>query len=97
MNPDLLPKITNTVGLFCDIIGAWLVAIEVVRQFKGKKQFKDQTVIVMPGCGFAEPPKKTEEFIKYERDKYRLMWIGLFFLTIGFLLQIGSNWTCFIF
>jgi hypothetical protein len=41
MNPEMLPKIINTVGLFCDIIGAFFVALEVVKQNR-YKQYETQ-------------------------------------------------------
>lgn len=93
MSPELLPKILNSVGLFFDIIGAFLVAWEVVRKFKGEQY----DVLPLKMNGIIPPPNKTEKYEKYESDKHVKMWIGLGFLTIGFLLQIGSNWTCILF
>jgi hypothetical protein len=93
MDPELLPKIINSVGLFFDIIGAWLVAWEVVRQFKGQ-QYEDSMVLMDE---FINPPEKTRDFEKWEQDKYAKMKIGLGFLFTGFALQILSNWTCFLF
>jgi hypothetical protein len=88
MNIELLPKYINSIGLVFDIAGAWLVAWEVVRQYKGQ-QYGTGTVV--SGL-FSTSPPKTNEYKKWERNKYIKMKIGLCLLTIGFLFQIGSNW-----
>jgi len=67
------------------------VAWEVVRQYPKEHQHEHQSVIVMPGCGFANPPTKTKEFTQWEKNKYIKMKIGLAFLTVGFILQISAN------
>jgi hypothetical protein len=87
MNPELIPKAMNSIGLIFDIAGAWFVAWEVVMRFKGKQYGTSVTVEII-----ALPPNKTPEYEKYELNKYRKMWVGLVLLTIGFLFQIGSNW-----
>ena len=84
MNPENIPKVVNSIGLSFDIVGAWLVAWEVVRTFKGE-QYK---VLPLKMNGIIPPPDKTEKYEKYENNKYRKMWIGLICLTIGFILQI---------
>lgn len=89
MSPENIPKFINTAGLFFDIAGAWLVAIEVVKQFKGKKYDKDPSLYAAD-----EPPFDSAEYKKWELSKYKYMWIGLICLTIGFILQILSNWPC---
>ncbi len=76
----------NTVGLLSDIAGAWLVAWEVVSQYKGKltevtkDTWKETTI------------ENTKDFSEWESKKYNLMKWGLGFLTLGFLLQLASNW-----
>ena len=76
----------NSVGLIFDIIGAWLVAYEVVRQFRGQ-QFER-----MPTrWGGMPPPEKTSEFQGWEIRRNRFMFVGLVCLTIGFVPQIISN------
>ena len=86
-----LPQILNIVGISFDIVGAFFVATEVVRQFSGDP-FKghggmnfDSSFTVVP------PPKKTEEYEGWERRKFRNMKVGLSFLVIGFGLQIVAN------
>ncbi len=81
------PVHVNTLGLVFDILGAWLVAIEVVNQFRGKKYENDPT-----WDGIGKPPWDTDEYKKWELSKYKLMWIGLICLTVGFSLQIASNY-----
>ena len=88
MSPENIPKIINSIGLAFDIVGAWLVAWEVVRTFKGQ-QYEVQPLIAN---GENPPPKKTEKYKTYESDKHCKMLIGLFCLTIGFSFQFLSNW-----
>ena len=65
----------TTAGLACDILGAWLVAIEVVRAFRRPG------IIDIGHAGTLDG-----------RKRY-LMSRGLFFLTVGFLLQgLGTWW-----
>ena len=81
----------NSIGLIFDIIGAWLVASEVVQQFRGKK-FEDVRIggfrIGSPGD---EIVKETPEYKLFDAAKYYRMKWGLAFLTLGFFLQILSN------
>jgi hypothetical protein len=93
MSPELLAKIINSVGLVFDIIGACLVAWEVVDKFYGK-QYEEAPLIAN---GVISAPNKTFDFNKWEHKKYKKMKVGLVFLFFGFLLQILSNWTCLIF
>lgn len=85
MNQDIISKLINSAGLFFDIIGSSFVAIEVVKQFKGKehKPIDERT--------WSEVDPETEEFKKWKKSKYLYMKVGLLFLVFGFLLQIISN------
>lgn len=91
MTPDLVEKLLNSLGLLFDMIGAVLVAFELVRQFKGNQMSVGQTINSMHN-----PPIKTPEFKKWEVRKYRYMAVGLAFLLLGFSLQLVANWvSCF--
>ena len=83
---DYHKQIITTSGLLFDIAGAILVAIEVVDKFKGQEYIDpgDQRL-----SGHA---MKTDEFIKWEKRKFRIMSIGLGSLIIGFILQMISAW-----
>ncbi|HDY86992.1 MAG TPA: hypothetical protein ENH82_02620 [bacterium] len=81
-------KIVNSVGLFLDIIGAWFIAFEVVKQYKGQKFFVEAQTW---DDTFGKYPEELPEYTAWEKSKYIKMWIGLFLLTIGFSLQIYSN------
>jgi hypothetical protein len=83
----LEPTDVNSLGLLFDIAGAWLVATEVVKQFKGKKYENDPT-----WDGIGRPPWDTDEYKKWESRKFKFMWSGLICLTVGFSLQITSNY-----
>ena len=81
-----IDKIVNSTGLICDLIGAWFVAWEVVRQFGGSKYERQELQFG------SFQPKESLDYRGWELNKYFRMKIGLTFLTIGFILQIISNW-----
>ena len=90
-----LQAITNSGGLLLDIAGAWFVAWEVINQFKGTRTESKTGVAVNVGGLSVVPGQKagdTDEYKKWELRKYWKMKIGLGLLTVGFLLQIVSNW-----
>ena len=83
--------LTTCLALLFDIIGACFVSWEVVNQYKGKR-FKDVNV------GELDIDSTSEDIVKehpdykfYETTKYYKMKWGLYFLTIGFVLQIVPN------
>ena len=80
-------KIINSIGLVFDVVGAFLVAYEVVKQFKGRRYEES-----MAGAGVDPPPKETREFTSWESTKFKKMRRGLLFLILGFVLQMISNW-----
>ncbi len=92
MNTYLIAKIINSVGLVFDMFGAWLVAWEVIKQYKGKKYASHDSSHSVGGINEDRSPTDTPEFKKHEHEKYRYMKIGLIFLLFGFGLQIVSNW-----
>lgn len=87
MDASTISKIINSIGLFFDIAGAWLVAIEVVKQYKGNK-FR----ISSTWNDLADGPKESPEFEKWQILNHKLMLLGLALLTLGFLMQFASNW-----
>jgi hypothetical protein len=87
MDVNTMAKMINSVGLCFDILGAWFVAIEVVKQYKGKK-YKDQPTWNDIGAG----PKESQEYEKWQMLNHKWMLRGLVMLTVGFLLQVASNW-----
>jgi hypothetical protein len=78
----------NVIGIMCDIVGAFFVAFEVVRQFQGKKYQGSSSFF---DSDMPPPAKETEEYKIWDRRKYRYMKIGLVLLTLGFGLQIVAN------
>jgi hypothetical protein len=87
MNIEITPSLINSTGLTLDIIGVWLVAIEIVFQFKGQT-LKDPTIY----CdGSMTKPEDTEKYSRDKQIKHKAMWFGLILLTVGFALQITSN------
>ncbi|MDD5214059.1 MAG: hypothetical protein PHQ03_00785 [Methylococcales bacterium] len=77
----------NTVGLLFDIAGAWIVAWEVVRQYRGEK-----AKVKNARCDGSAEMEETDAYKEWEILKYSRMKLGLGFLTIGFLLQLLSHW-----
>lgn len=78
-----LPATLQISGLVCDMIGAVLVAVEVVNKFKGE-QFKSGT----GWDGLGKAPIPTDEYTKWFLLKNKVMLAGLIFLLAGFMLQI---------
>ena len=83
---NLVP-LTNIIGIFFDIIGAFLVATEVINKFHGRQYGGS----MMFDSSFMPPPPLTAEYKKWALLKERKMTIGLFCLTLGFCLQIIAN------
>ena len=77
----------NVVGIAFDIIGAFLVASEVVRQFRGK-QYRDQFTF---DRDVAFAPVETDQYKTWAHLKSRAMQFGLACLVLGFLLQMIAN------
>jgi hypothetical protein len=78
-------------GILFDIVGACLVAWEVVHQYKGKRH------IVPMGYTFGDYVRpqnveETKEYQRWEKNKYSKMKCGLWCLIIGFSMQLVSNW-----
>ena len=83
----LAKKLLNSAGLAMDIVGAILVANEVVRRFRGIRITVGQSWSTM-----TDPPQETEEFQSWSRRTFRIMRLGLISLVAGFILQALSNW-----
>ena len=86
------PALLNCIGLICDIAGAWLVAWEVVKQFKGKR-FAPLPIQKINMDAEEQDGLVTDfpEYTLFEKKKYTAMKWGLALLTFGFLLQITAN------
>lgn len=81
--------IISTIGLLCDIVGVFLVAIEVVRVFRGPTTIDVGDAGAINGSSLLAP---NPEFEAHERRKRRTMKIGLGFLFFGFVLQGVGIW-----
>lgn len=87
MEPATLQKILNSTGLFLDLIGAGLLAVEIFRRFHGIKILAPQTYLDLKSA-----PKESPEFKTWEHANFRFHFWGFIFLFVGFLLQFASNW-----
>ena len=67
------------------MVGAVLVAIEVVRVYRGG-------ITGTIEATWADLGKPTFEFQRFEKRKRQIMGAGLGFLLFGFLLQIVALW-----
>jgi hypothetical protein len=76
-------KILSCAGIVMVLIGAWLVAYEVVAKFEGETHGVSTTY----GGGKAF---KLGVFKEWEMRKNKYMWAGLIFITIGSFLQIAG-------
>ncbi len=90
MGSNLIGPTITTAGLLCDIVGAALVAVEVVKVFRGP------TTIDIGGSGAINGgfiPKANPDFEKHEKGKRLFMKWGLGILLLGFVLQgVGTWW-----
>jgi hypothetical protein len=77
----------NIIGIILDITGAFFVAMEVVKQFRGA-QYGGQIAF---DRDFSSPPVETPQYKTWNRIKMRLMKIGLACLVLGFLFQLLAN------
>ena len=84
--------LSSTIGLIFDVIGAWLVAYEVVNQYRGERFISpNKSMAMMTDTSSLPPAAAHPQYRNYETVKYRKMKWGLAFLTIGFILQIVPN------
>ena len=79
-------EVINTIGLGCDMLGAILVAYEVVNKFEHDEY---HTGVMQDGGHHGH---KTDEYKEWQRKKSRWMICGLIFLISGFALQILATW-----
>ena len=86
-----LAAAVNSAGIICDIVGAWFVGWEVVRQYEGKK-YEVSAGFAMGDFVVGQQAKETEPYTAWEKSKYTKMKIGLALLTVGFALQLAANW-----
>ena len=93
----ILPKILSTTGLILDIAGAWLVALDLIRTFRGPRFEHERPLDEIFLLGLSKtidggPPEETEEFRRWDDKTRRFRKRGLVVLTFGFFLQALSNW-----
>ena len=83
MNPATLQKVLSAAGLFFDLVGAGLLAVDVVRRFHGIK-----LLALLTYGDLSSPPKESPEFKAWEKTNLRFNIWGLGFLLLGFGLQL---------
>jgi hypothetical protein len=83
-------KIINSIGLVCDIVGAWIIAYEIYCQFTDNKFGRPRYQNSEDNQRY--PPPESNKYKIWEVNKIKKMKTGLIILTIGFVLQIASNW-----
>lgn len=88
-----LPAIVTTIGLVCDIVGALLVANEVVSVFNGPATIDVGDAGSINGSTRLVP---NPEFEAHEKRKRKIMKCGLGLLLVGFLLQGIGTWLSYL-
>jgi hypothetical protein len=93
------PQIINTIGLIITMIGAIFIAVDVTRQYKGKKFIVSVGVPRKDYMGYDGTPiisgqsaNETEEYKKWVKINYRLMLFGLIGILLGSIFQIIACW-----
>jgi hypothetical protein len=86
-----LSPLVNSAGLLFDIAGAWLVAWEVLRVYNGLRH-NISLGVTMADWVVGQQLVERPEYSEYEKQKHARMKLGLGLLTIGFTLQLVSNW-----
>lgn len=92
-NFSLLAPIVTCIGLVCDIVGALLVANEVVRVFRGPATIDVGDAGCFNGSTRLVP---NPEFEEHENRKRHIMKWGLGLLLGGFFLQGVGVWLPFL-
>ena len=87
-----LQSTINSAGLIFDIVGAFLVAHEIVSKFNDDKYESGIGSGPITGAPTNDPPVETYKFIIFERKRLDKMKLGLYCFIIGFSLQLASNW-----
>ncbi len=91
-------QIINTIGISLTMIGAILIAVDVTRQYKGKKIDVSPGIVLggyMGGGGnivAGQDAKETEEYKQWQKINFRLMAFGLAGILIGGFFQIVACW-----
>ncbi len=85
----MFSQLISSLGLLLDIFGAWMVASEVVSQYKGANPFRSTPSKLN---GENPPPEKSTGFIIWENTTKCKMKIGLVALTFGFAMQAIGLW-----
>lgn len=86
---EMTSQVWTTIGLVMDLLGAWFVAIEIIKKFNGPQTIDVGGVGTLNGSFV---PKPNPQYLDYEKIKHRWMACGLLFLTLGFLMQIAGTW-----
>lgn len=79
----LKPKYLSSIGLVFDVVGVWIVAIDVVRPYKSNKYTGHKMFL-----GVTPAARESSQCIRWRNVR---LWLGLLLLTVGFGLQIAAN------
>ena len=83
--------LANMIGIVMDIFGAYFIAYEVVRRYRGEKYESGIGSGPIGGVPTNDAPNETLYFQAFERRRFRNMTLGLVLLTVGFALQFLAN------
>jgi hypothetical protein len=99
MSSPIAQPLVNSIGVFVTIVGAILIAVDVTRQYRGKKFEVSVGVARTDYAGSDGTPvvsgqnaTETPEYKAWQKTNHRLMFWGLVSILIGGVLQIVASW-----
>ncbi|MBI2296061.1 MAG: hypothetical protein HYU76_08555 [Betaproteobacteria bacterium] len=89
-----LSAVLTTIGLALDIVGVWILATDLLKQFKGARyeHERDWSVYGIPKTVDGAPPAETTEHQQYQAELLRFRKRGLYLIIVGFAFQLAGVW-----
>lgn len=84
----LAAHVVSTVGIGLDVVGAWLVGLEIVRKYNGNMY----TGTIQSGLINEPAQKHTDGYDQFLGRQRLMMTCGLILITGGCILQILGTW-----
>ena len=92
----LYAKLVNTFGLSLDIAGAWVLAMDLLRVFKGPRHEHERKKSIfaegLPSSLDESKLRETQEYQDWYKHVRKFRLRGLYMISAGFILQAVSNW-----
>lgn len=92
----LTAKLLSSAGLMLDIVGAWILAMDLIKVFSGPRyEHERERNVFVEGIRThldESDLKETPEYQDWRRTLGKVRVRGLVIMSIGFVLQLLSNW-----